>query len=100
MNLLEVTYNDDGTRRYWRDGVEVSEQEWMLQHPHMKWEGSSSGGQRDSDGGRFGQRERSVGTVKAKGKGDDDAPVKRAKTQREGRPGDGVGRARKRSQSS
>lgn len=36
MNLLEVTYDDDGTIHYWRDKVEVPEDEWKQQHPSFR----------------------------------------------------------------
>lgn len=53
MNLLEVRYDDDGNRHYWRDGEEISESEWMQQHPHMR-KGKSSGRDRGSDSGDVG----------------------------------------------
>jgi len=61
MNLLEVKYDEDGSRHYLRDGIEVTEDEWMQQHPHMK--GKTSGRERDSDSGRIGRSDEQVGTA-------------------------------------
>lgn len=49
MNLLEVRYEEDGTRRFYRDGEEVSEDVWRQQHPHLR-EGKDSGRARITDG--------------------------------------------------
>lgn len=42
LNVLSVTYDDDGSPRFWRDGEEISESLWKQQHPHFK-KGNSSG---------------------------------------------------------
>jgi hypothetical protein len=61
MNLMEVKYDEDGNRLYFRDGIEVTEDEWMQQHPHMK--GKNSGRERDSDSGRVGRSDEQVGAT-------------------------------------
>lgn len=95
MKLLEVSYDDDGVRHYWRDGEEVSEIEWMRQHPQMNI-GDANHGRNSQNSGQLGSLTGNQG-----GNGGPDAKEQvrqgirlqreAAKAQREGSSGDELG---------
>jgi hypothetical protein len=49
---LYITQDKDGTRHFWRGDDEVTEDQWMQQHPHMK--GKVNGRDGSSDSGNLG----------------------------------------------
>lgn len=108
MNLMTVEYDENGNRLYFRDGIEVTEDEWMQQHPHMK--GKISGRERDSDSGRFGRGDEPVGAAVEPSTGEDKFQALREQRkaqrlkvgvpqgERAGSSGDELGQPRQRSE--
>lgn len=90
---LYVTSDEDGTRHFWRGDDEIAEDVWIQQHPHLR-RGKDSGGisATPADGGN-------VGAAQPSAEGDPESQVRqgireqraKAKGQRAGSPGNGVG---------
>ena len=93
MNLLEVKYDEDGTKRFFRDGEEISEDVWLQSHPHMR-KGKTSGRDRSSDSRRVRSGESAVAATETAGeerKAGGSAEVERPGVQRARRPDNSVG---------
>jgi hypothetical protein len=87
LGLYITQDDDDGTRHYWRGDVEVTESEWMQQHPHMR-KGNDSGRAGITDGDNGDDGEVSAERSEAKGEGEQGnrqrAAARAAKAQRAG----------------
>lgn len=63
MKLLTVEYDpEDGSRHYFSDGEEISETQWMQQHPHMR---GNESGRNIVGGGQLGNGENPVAATRS-----------------------------------